>query len=510
MNSAGKTVKILFAEDLPADAELARREIKKGGIDFIYKVVDTEPEFRKKLNEFNPDIVVSDYSMPTFDGMLALTITRKLSPFLPFIILTGSMNEETAVACMKAGANDYVIKEQITRLPFAVAEALSKSQAKLEKDLLQNQLHENEAMYRSLIENSSDAIYLLYEGKFEIINTEFLNMFGYSFEELNQPGFEPLDLVAHDSKPFVKERRRRVLQGEKVGNRYEFTAILKNGEKREVEASVSYINFKGGIATQGIIRDITEKKKMIDNLVAAKEKAEESDRLKSAFLANMSHEIRTPMNGIMGFTELLKEPKLAGKEKKKYIKIIQKSGQRMLSTINDLIEISKIESGSLELKLTEVNVNDQLDYLYNFFKPETENKGLSFKLHKRLPDEQAVVETDQEKLNGVLVNLIKNAIKYTDQGEIEMGCRLVDYTLYFFVKDTGIGIEEKHRKIIFDRFAQADISLSKPYEGAGLGLSIAKAYVEMLGGKIWLQSEPEEGTQFFFSIPFVQEQSKKQ
>jgi signal transduction histidine kinase len=136
---------------------------------------------------------------------------------------------------------------------------------------------------------------------------------------------------------------------------------------------------------------------MIDDLVDAKEKAEESDRLKSAFLANMSHEIRTPMNGIMGFTELLKEPKLTGKEKKQYIKIIQKSGHRMLSTINDLIEISKIESGSLEIKLSEVNVNDLLDYLYSFFKPETAKKELTFKLHKALPDEQAVVETDQGK-----------------------------------------------------------------------------------------------------------------
>src|SRR5690606_24096439 len=160
---------------------------------------------------------------------------------------------------------------------------------------------------------------------------------------------------------------------------------------------------------------ITEKKQMIDNLVAAKEKAEESDRLKSAFLANMSHEIRTPMNGIIGFTELLKEPKLSGKEKNEFIKIIQKSGQRLLNTISDLIEISKIESGSLELKLSKVNVNEQLDFIYNFFKPETENKGLTFKVHKPLSDEHANAESDQGKLNSVLMNLIKNAIKYTNQ-----------------------------------------------------------------------------------------------
>jgi PAS domain S-box-containing protein len=261
MNPTNHAIRILFAEDFPADAEMARREIKKEGMDFIYKVVDTEPGFRKELVEFKPDIVVSDYSMPTFDGMRALEITKAHSKHLPFVILTGSMNEETAVACMKAGASDYVIKEQITRLPFAVAEALAKSQTRLEKERMQKQLHENEAMYRSLIENSSDAIYLLYEGKFEIINSEFSKMFGYSIEELNQPGFDFLNLVAPESKPFIEDRRRKVLEGEEISNRYEFTALLKNGEKRGVEASVSYINFKGGIATQGIIRDITERKK---------------------------------------------------------------------------------------------------------------------------------------------------------------------------------------------------------------------------------------------------------
>ena len=501
MNPSGFPVKILFAEDLPADAEMARREIKKGGIDFIYKEVDTEAGFRKELNEFKPDIVISDYSMPTFDGMLALKITQEISSVLPFIMLTGSMNEETAVSCMKAGANDYVLKEQIKRLPFAVSEALAKSQAKIERERMQNQLLENEAMYRSLIENSTDAIYLLFERKFEIINSEFSKMFGYSFEELNLPGFDFINLVAPESRPIIEERRRRTLRGEKVNTRVEFTVLLKSGEKREVEASVSYISFKGGIATQGIIRDITEKKKMIDDLVAAKENAEESDRLKSAFLANMSHEIRTPMNGIMGFTELLKEPQLEGDDKNKYIEIIQKSGHRMLNTINDLIEISKIESGTLEVSIYEVNINEILDYFTNFFEPETGMKKLKFKASTPLPYEKAFIKTDREKLMGILTNLIKNAIKYTNDGNIEFGYSLKENQLEFFVKDTGIGIDKNRLEAIFDRFVQADMSLSKPYEGAGLGLSIARAYVEMLGGKIWVISEPQKGSEFYFTIP---------
>lgn len=176
----------------------------------------------------------------------------------------------------------------------------------------------------------------------------------------------------------------------------------------------------------------------------------------------------------------------------------------MLSTINDLIEISKIESGSLEVKKKDVKINEQLDFVYKFFRHEATAKGLTLKVHKTLPALKALVKTDEEKLNGVLINLIKNAIKYTHSGRIEFGYRLAGNNLEFFVKDTGIGIEKKHQELVFDRFVQADLSLSKPYEGAGLGLSIAKAYVEIMGGEIWLQSEIAKGTQFYFTIPYEQ------
>ena len=255
-----ENIRILFAEDLPEDAEMARREIKKSGIDFTWKLVDTEAAFKKELNEFQPDIVVSDYSMPSFNGMTALKISRAFSNFLPFIVLTGSMNEETAVACMKAGANDYVIKEQIKRLPYAIMEAIAKNQSRLEKEKIEIQLYESEQMYRSLIENSSDAIYLLFNRRFEIINNKFAQMFGYNFEEVNQPGFDFIQIVAPESRYFIEERTVKINKGEKVSNYYEFTALTKNGERKEVETSVSYIESKGGVATQGIIRDISERK----------------------------------------------------------------------------------------------------------------------------------------------------------------------------------------------------------------------------------------------------------
>jgi PAS domain S-box-containing protein len=246
---------------------------------------------------------------------------------------------------------------------------------------------------------------------------------------------------------------------------------------------------------------IIERNKMIVDLVAAKDKAEESDRLKSAFLANMSHEIRTPMNGILGFAELLKEPKLSGEEQQMFIEIIEKSGERMLGIINDLINISKIESGQMEIRFSETNINDQLEFLYNFFKLEAKQKRLKLIVNHPLSNENSNIITDKEKLYAILTNLIKNSLKFTKRGSIEFGYRVAESELIFYVKDTGIGVPENKQKTIFERFVQASSGMSSVYEGAGLGLAISKAYVEMLDGKIWIESKPDSGTCFYFTLP---------
>jgi len=250
----------------------------------------------------------------------------------------------------------------------------------------------------------------------------------------------------------------------------------------------------------------SEIEKRTKDIRTALEKAEESDNLKSAFLANMSHEIRTPMNGILGFAELLKEPELTGEEQQKYIRIIEKSGIRMLNIINDIINISKIESGLMKVDIKNSNINDQIEDIYAFFKPEVEGKGMLLIFKNELPKDDANIKTDQEKFIAILTNLIKNAIKYSDQGTIEFGYKLIknDTTpeLEFFVKDTGMGIPEDRQKAIFDRFIQIDNSDLTAFSGAGLGLSISKAYVEMLGGKIRVESEVRKGSAFYFTLPY--------
>jgi CheY-like chemotaxis protein/nitrogen-specific signal transduction histidine kinase len=251
-----------------------------------------------------------------------------------------------------------------------------------------------------------------------------------------------------------------------------------------------------------IIRDITERKQAEQKLIKAKEHAEESDRLKSAFLANMSHEIRTPMNSILGFTELLKTEDITSKQQKEYIQIIKKGGDRLLNIINDIIDISKIESGQMKVSITKTNINEQIEYISSFFRPEVEEKGIQLIFKNTLPDKDAVINTDREKIFAILTNLVKNAIKFTGEGFIELGYKKKEKLLEFFVKDTGSGIRQEHKEFIFERFRQGSDSLVRNYEGAGLGLSISKAYVEMLGGTIWVDSELGKGSVFYFTIPY--------
>lgn len=244
-------------------------------------------------------------------------------------------------------------------------------------------------------------------------------------------------------------------------------------------------------------------------LIKAKEKAEENDRLKTAFLANMSHEIRTPMNGILGFTDILKDPNLSEDYRRNVIEVIEKSGQRLFNLINDLIDISMIESGQMAVAISEVDVREECKVLLDFFRIEASKKGLLIELLNGANDQDIVISTDKSKFVSILSNLIKNAIKFTDEGNVTLGYTKNNDSITIFIKDTGIGISAEKQKIIFDRFIQADNSMSKSYEGAGLGLSISKAYTELLGGEISLESELGKGSKFSITLPLLYTSDKK-
>ena len=260
------------------------------------------------------------------------------------------------------------------------------------------------------------------------------------------------------------------------------------------------------LTVYGSTIDITQRKQNERELIEAKRKAEESDRLKSAFLANMSHEIRTPMNGILGFTELLERPNLSGEQKEKYIKIIRKSGDRMLDTVNDIIDISKIDAGQIDVSNDAINIKEEIKTHYEFFKEEAAIKGMEMNIIDSIPQNETLIITDKNKLNSIISNLIKNSIKYTDKGSIEIYCNMRGAELEFRIKDTGIGIPEDRIQSVFNRFEQADIEDTRAMEGSGLGLAITKAYVEMLGGNIGVESELGVGSTFYFTLPWIEKQ----
>jgi PAS domain S-box-containing protein len=360
------------------------------------------------------------------------------------------------------------------------------------------------------------------EGKILTVNQATLESLQYNQKELEGKSIS----ILFQDDDFKRNLIENVSQEKSVKN-HDSSLLTKIENEVPIIYSISPVKNEEGlvVGTVFIARDISEHKRAEEELIKAKVKAEESDRLKSAFLANMSHEIRTPMNGILGFAELLKEPDLTGEELDEYIRIIEKSGARMLNIINDIIDISKIESGQMQVTISETDVNEQTEYVYNFFKPETDQNGLQFSLKNALAAQEATIKTDSEKVNAILINLVKNAIKFTQKGSIEFGYVLKPVEpsqdesgdepvkpaeLEFYVKDTGAGILEDQKEFIFDRFRQGNISLNRSYEGAGLGLSISKAYVNMLGGKIWVESEAGKGATFYFTIPYIHEKAESE
>jgi PAS domain S-box-containing protein len=372
-------------------------------------------------------------------------------------------------------------------------------------------LLKSEEKYKTLFNANTDGITIFGIGENAMpssildMNESAAMMLGYTVEEML--AINPNDLEINIT---IEKIDKRILDLQNKGfSNFETTLRHKNGHDISVEIKVLVIGFSGQMALMNIARDITIRNQANEilketnlELLKAKERAEESDRLKSAFLANMSHEIRTPMNGILGFADLLKEPDLSGEQQQEYIRIIEKSGARMLNIINNIVDISKIEAGLMELVMKESNINEQNDYIFTFFKPEIEAKGIKFTLKNTLPTKAATLKTDREKLYAILTNLVKNAIKYTNEGSIEFGYHLKGDHLEFFVKDTGVGIHKDRQKAVFERFIQADIEDVKAMQGAGLGLAITKSYVEMLGGTIWVESEVGIGSTFYFTLPY--------
>lgn len=378
------------------------------------------------------------------------------------------------------------------------------------------QIRQEKMLLRTLIDNLPDAIYVKdKEGRKLIANSADLRMMHKKSEE-EVIGKTDKEIYQNDyEKAGFDEDMIVINSGQKIINK-ENEYFDDHGNLRwRLISKIPLYNEEGMvIGLIGFSHDFTERKlmeiqrsQMIRDLILAKDKAEESDRLKTAFLANISHEIRTPMNGILGFLELLTEPDLDEGQKEIYLDIMNKSGQRLLDTINDIVELAKIESGQLDVVNSKVDLYELMNYHFSFFTLKAESQKLGLGLDYQVPVNMSIVELDKNKIDSILSNLLNNALKYTKEGSIIFGVKISGDELLFSVRDTGPGIPEDKIDDIFKRFVQADQYSTRSKEGSGLGLSISKAYVEVQGGKIWVESKEGVGSTFYFTLPYSSVQS---
>jgi len=616
-------IRILHIDDNALDRQLVRDALMRESDTYEVISVDNRILLEKALSEENFDLVLTDFDILGFSGLQVLQIVKDKKPDVPVILITGTGTEEIAIEAMKMGASDYVLKSAkcIHGLPHIINKVLDNKRAQEERNKALSALKENEALYRTLFENSRLAIFLLtMDGKvlsvnpyacrlFEKTEEEFLKSTREDFVETKDQRFQtiieeklktghaegelifkkgkykhfpgeidttifknndgidqtilfirditekklaekklytlnkaieqsPTSTVITDNKgviEFVNDKFTSTMQyslDEVIGKRprifnqghlpdKEFYAMLKTLEEgriwqketqnRKKDGSMFWENVvispllddEGAITNYIIIMDdITEKKKLFDDLVIAKEQAEESDRLKTAFLHNISHEIRTPMNSIIGFAGLLNDPDIEKGEKDQFTEAIVQSSNQLLSIITELIEIATIETGQVRITESKVELNTTLKLIYNQFQLNNKNPNVKLILNLFQTDKELLIITDSTKLSEIIVNLVENALKFTAKGFVEFGYTIDKNNLMFYVADTGIGIPPEMHEVIFKRFHQASVSTSSVYGGSGLGLSISKAYVELLGGKIWLKSELGTGTTFYFTLPY--------
>lgn len=391
----------------------------------------------------------------------------------------------------------------VSKIPLADSNGTIYGLVGIGRDITERKKAEEQInkLTKSIEQSPSTIVITDVNGKIEYVNPKFCEITGYSPEEAI--GQNPRILKSGKMQDDVyTELWNRLLAGDVW--RGEFLNRKKNGELYWEWATMTSIKNESGVITNfiAIKEDISLRKKMEADLILAKEKAEESDRLKSAFLANMSHEIRTPLNSIIGFSELLADEDFTSNQKKDFVNNIIANGNNLLNIISDIIDISKIEAGEITIRFRSFSVLHFLKELISIHKRKVETKNLVFEtaISIKITDETNLVN-DTDRLHQIFNNLISNSLKFTEHGFIEIGASLYGQSVTFYVKDSGIGIPPEFHEKIFHRFRQVEFSYTRRYGGNGLGLAITKNLVELMGGKIWVESEYGNGTTFFIELP---------
>jgi len=503
-------IRLLLVDDSADDRELILMNLRKGGYEPDYLCVDTEREFTDALENRKWDLILCDYSMPGFDGLSALEILNRYDRDIPFILISGAIGEELAVKAMKAGAHDYLMKDNLKRLVPAIERELNEVEMRKKHRLAEQ---ERDRLL-TVIHHSLNEIYIFDANtlRFRYLNEAAIDNLAYSEDEIRmmtpldiKPEFNSYDKFNDLIEPLRNGERHKILIQTKH--------LRSDGTTYPIEIHLQLIKQGKDRFFTAIGFDQTDREKDAKQIKKQKQIAKEmalNSKYKSEFLANMSHELRTPLNSILLLSELLL--KNSGRnlttEQAEYISVIHQSGGNLLELINEVLDLSKIEAGEMEITLEDSALDNILQNIKSTFSPIALEKGVGFEMKNEISAPLRLT-TDQQRIEQVLRNLLSNAFKFTESGTVSVeifnsskfGVSGKSKMIGIRVSDTGIGIPEEKQQLIFESFRQVDGSIQRKFGGTGLGLAICKQIAELLGGSISVESSEGEGSRFTLLLP---------
>jgi len=504
-------IKILHLEDNQYDAELIHALLEGGGIDAEITLVKDKDSYKEQIDIQDYDLVISDYSMPQYDGLKALLEAKKRNKNIPFIFCSGTIGEERAVQCLQLGAMDYVIKDRIDRLIPAITRAMNLVKEIKEKERTEIEL----AKIRLAVDNTGEAIFMTEaDGTIMYVNNAFVELYGWDESEvIGKVTPRILKSGKHDND-FYKNIWQQLNHKKQIV--LEVINKAKDGRLIEIKSTINPVLNKNGLLVGyvSIQSDISKKKKQEEELLKAKKEAEEMNKLKSYFMANMSHEMRTPLISILGYSEIL-SGELKDEEQLQSIKRIHKSGLRLHDTINSMLSLQEIEEGNIKFEKKLFNLNNTLNKLLEDVSKELSEKHVQ--INYDLGCREIWINTDKGHFERAISKIFDNAVKFTDKGEITV--QLKDNTIenkkyiLLSISDTGIGIEPDKMQKLFTPFRQVSEGYNRAYEGMGLGLYITKQILDLLECRLNIESSLNVGTTVTVLIPYsiieIKEQEEK-